>query len=803
MRDVFELIVTPPSPPTSSPSRFHPIHARLSNGSLAESTFVFVNPSAVERDLPRSLYLTTPYPIRPGSEALFGAVLANGGEAINVTSLDLEIPGGYDLLHHNGTGVPLFTKDFNVSDPLGGNWTRVDDRHVRWQGSRPIDALDASYWSVSIPVTDNPAHFTAREGPRSAGPSSTLEFENGFRSVSTRWGSVPGVVQHRVPPASENGAAIDGYPWHLGELLPGAVHPFEAAVTSPRAHLENASSYRVAAQSSNLQHLQSSVANSSFAVHSRLVPIGTYARVDGNLESLLTTVSQTGATDMALTLDMYAPISGGCAPTTSATIAVSGLPANPVATSLVWDGGAGTPSVFAVTEDRVVHRVGATGLPLWSAKLDAMPLRLAPGRLVDGTAVLLVGDDKGRVHRLDPNTGGLAWSTTLALGAGAGTNADRIVALSGDANTGVVLAATAGGALALLEPGDGAALASRLTLGESYVAAAYGPGETVLALSATGLQRFGPGLVPREHSAFAGDSLGLAVGASHALVSTRFEALVFDVGTLEVQRRILYSADASLATAGDATGDGVDDLLVALSSSELLLFDGATGNLRWSYDAGDLDHRVEISFVPPPAVVGRSLDIVSLCSDAPLTYQSDARCVPSYASRRPLGLAAGSGYATALVELRGLPYLVTLAPSGTEALVKQLSPLRTYTHVAQGGWAAGVAISTGDVEGLLSVYSTHGALLASSTPSDRVGSFSYYMPIPEGGFFGTHLVVATLRWTDPSGVAQEARLFDWFEVVGPDGRPVLHPVYRVVLVVQDRGNPLAGHALPASPLQGE
>lgn len=777
-------------PPASSPARFHPVHASLSNGSLGESTFVFVNERAVERDLPRSLYLTTPYPIRPGSDALFGAVLANGGEAITVRRLDLEIPGGYDLRHHNGTGAPLFANDFNTTDAQGGHWTRVDDRHVRWTGERNISALEASFWSVNIPVTRDTTHYTGIEPRASVGPLGTLRFDNGHSASSTRWGDAPGVVVQRVPPASNHGASADGYPWSPAELGSNAPHSFAGEITSTRAHLEGISSYRVGAQSSDMQRLQSGMANSTLAVASRLVPIGSFARVDGNLESVLTTVSESGATSMALTLDVYSPFSRGCEPTLSSTVAVSGLPANAVTASLVWDGGTGIASLFAATEDRVVHRLGPSGAPLWSHQLEAKPVLLAKGEPNLGAAYLLVGDDAGAVHRLDVATGALVWSSAIPVDVGGSLG--RVVTVTANATTDRILVATSGGALALLDPQNGHALESRHSAGDAYVSAAFGPAGAVYAVTATSALRANATLGVQASTLVAGGARALAVGHQYVLVSSTLQATLLDPVTLGAVHYVGFPGEAVLATSGDATGDMVHDLVLAFGSNEFLVISGATGQTAWTYSAASVPAaRGAEGWLAPESLLleqGRSLN---LCSDAPATYTANARCFPDHDLNRPIAISAEAGALSAVLEINGLPYMLALDANGAPALLRELDPLSSYTHASHGAWGLETGTATGTTRGALILHTPLLVDAMSSTPSERLGRFTYYVPTPMGGFFGTHLVVATLEWTTASGIEQKARLLDWFEVVAPDGKPVTHPAYRVVLVASDRGDPLA------------
>ena len=296
--------------PTNPIHPYDVLHARLGNGSLGESSLVVTYPTSVERSLPRTVHPTVPYPLRPGTRALFGVAFANGGDKTVVTQVDLEIPGGYDVWRNGGEGAELFADaDFLRPSDKDGAWTWIDGRHVRWTGHRVVEGLGASSWTVGVLVTGDASQATSIEPAYSDGPAGKLSFSNGFEHVSTRWGAVPGVVRHDVPAESAPGEG-DGYPWLAAG---GADGGHDAQLSSVEATLRGRAGYEVSGASGDLLRLQSSVANSTFAVRERKVPVGGLLQSDADFESLVNELGKAGVAETTLTMELYAPPSRGCA----------------------------------------------------------------------------------------------------------------------------------------------------------------------------------------------------------------------------------------------------------------------------------------------------------------------------------------------------------------------------------------------------------------------------------------------------------------------------------------------------------
>ncbi|HEX2023035.1 MAG TPA: hypothetical protein VHH36_09985, partial [Candidatus Thermoplasmatota archaeon] len=224
----------------------------------------------------------------------------------------------------------------------------------------------------------------------------------------------------------------------------------------------------------------------------------------------------------------------------------------------------------------------------------------------------------------------------------------------------------------------------------------------------------------------------------------------------------------------------------------LHLFDGASGARAWAseipFTASPLPS-VSIPFVPPARPPPAD------CRAVPSTPRYDAQIVcesvvEDDARVQPLALRATPDGVAYAFNLGGLARVALVDAEGTFRWSPAVDGASVPTALDVGAWIAGDAVLAGHDDGLVQARDGRtGTVLLSQKVSDFVGRFGFLMHVPEGGFYGTHLLVATLSWTDGASVARSARLLDWFEVVGADGKPVARPAYEVILVVQDRGNP--------------
>lgn len=802
---VLELIERGPSrpvkfhlkPPANPIHPYEVLHARLGNGSLGESSLVVTYPTSVERSLPRTVHPTVPYPLRPGARALFGVAFANGGEKTVVTQVDLEVPGGYDVWRNDGEGAELFAEaDFLRPSDQDGTWTWLDARHVRWTGSRVVEGLGASSWTVGVLVTDDAGEATSIEPAYSDGPVGTLTFANGFGHVSTRWGAVPGVVRHDVPPASGPGED-DGYPW-----VPASSGGEGAAVevetehgvqlSSVEATLRGSGRYEVSAASGDLLRVQSSLANSTFSVHERKVPVGGLLRSDADFESLVNELGRAGVADTTLTMEMYAPPSRGCAPTATWTRASSSLPLAQARDVAVWDAeGLGVADLFLVADDAQAYRVDRVGSPLWSAPLGGKGLKLLPTAFGPADRRLYAATQEGGLVRLDPLTGAVLWSRAVT---GDVATLESVTALAAQPAQGRVLVGTSLGSLLAFDAETG----ERAPAGPATMPAAQrvlqvetlASGE-VLVAHGEGLRLLGPDLDVRAERAAEG-VVGFAVAPERVLLATATAVHDLARADLSVTASMPSAREAALSAAGDATGDGVPDLVVALKDLGVVAYSGATGTAAW-------ERRGDAWLAPVPSEVPfraedawRLLGDPAPCTAPSATYQTAHEACAWDAGRdqsEPLLLRVGAARVYFAHVHHGNPYLDGLDHQGR--LVAQAFLSQVPRVLAPGAWTLDEAVAVAGAEG--SIYLYEGTRWETpalhARPTDFVGRFTFFTPVPGGGFFGSHLLVATLSWSE-QGTTREARLFDWFEVVDPDGKPVLEPSYRVVLVVQDRGDPV-------------
>ena len=776
-------------PPTNPVHPYDVLHAKLGNGSLGESSLVVTYPTSVERSLPRTVHPTVPYPLRPGTRALFGVAFANGGEKTVVTQVDLEIPGGYDVWRNDGAGAELFAEaDFLRPSDQDGAWSWLDGRHVRWTGSRVVEGLGASSWTVGVLVTSDAGEATSIEPAYSDGPTGTLTFGNGFEHVSTRWGAVPGVVRHDVPPASGPGEA-DGYPWAAASAE-GVETAHGVQLSSVEATLRGTARYEVSAASGDLLRVQSSLANSTFAVRQRMVPVGGLLQADADFESLVNELGKAGVADTTLTVEMYAPPSRGCAPTATWMRESASMPLARVRDLAVWDAeGLGVSDLFLVADDAQAYRVNRAGSPLWSAPLGGKGLKLLPADFGLGERRLYVATQEGALLRLDPLTGAILWQRQAT---GDVATLETVTALAAQPTQGRILVGTSAGRLLAFDAatGEPATVGAVQAEGRVVQVETLETGD-VLVAHERGLRLLGPDLdVAAERPAEG--VVGFAVAPTRILLATA-------TGTSDLSRADLTIAATSpsaqeivLSAAGDATGDGVPDLVVALKDLGVVAFSGATGSPAWEHrgDAWLSPLPSEMPFRPDDA--WRLLGGAPSCAAASATYQTAHEACAWDAAREqsePLLLRVGAERVYVAHVHRGNPYLDGLDHRGR--LVAQAFLPHVPQAMAAGAWTVGEGVAVAGADGSVDVY--EGARWETpalhARPTDFVGRFTFFTPVPGGGFFGSHLLVATLAWNE-HGATREARLFDWFEVVGPDGKPVLEPSYRVVLVVQDRGDPV-------------
>jgi hypothetical protein len=125
---------------------------------------------------------------------------------MTITTIDVEIPGEYDLDHNDGKGARLFENVTSITSPASGKWTRLDGKHLRWTGNASLMTGAAAAWAASVNVTTDASQSTASEGSGSFGAKTTLRFANGYTATSTTQGAVREFPASSSPPRASRAA---------------------------------------------------------------------------------------------------------------------------------------------------------------------------------------------------------------------------------------------------------------------------------------------------------------------------------------------------------------------------------------------------------------------------------------------------------------------------------------------------------------------------------------------------------------------------------------------------------------------
>lgn len=779
-RDELTFYAIPPDP--TSLRSFDIFHASVRGGSFSQSSLVVKYEGVPDTTMARAVYPTTPYALRLGSRALFGAVFANGGEETTVKQVDLEIPGGYDFARHLGNGSRIFkngTTVERVADSSGdaGTWTVLDSRHIQWRGERAVDAGDAAFWLIGVDITDDPHWTTSIEPPEGLGVSTSLTFENGYESTSRRWGRSPGIVEHRVPASAGEASYAWGDP--LREYL------IQAAANSSRANLAGNASYGSFPVGAEAASLESSIADSSFRVSNRSAPLGSYREARADFRSLVEQLSGTGAQDLEVTLELYAPPAiAGCGPTARWSHDQSSLPHANVKGAAFWDvEGLGVRSVFLIGDEGRVARLNEPDVTAWTVDVGD-PLRsIATAEFSSGDK-LLVGDAAGKVIALHPGTGAVAWSVKPWP-----AGAEDITRLVVDATAGRFSAASDAGNVTLID--DAGDILSQVNLGARVIGLERASSGEYYALTSSRIVRLSSSLGTLASADVVG-GVGLAVAPAGVLVAAGDSVLRLDASSLATTGVQHGDAPFVRAAAGDADGDGIIDLVTADSALSLQAWSGADAQESWRYEA---------EWSEPAAETGVSIGSFSaeanrlMCETSVRTYgrENELPCVTQ--ERRldahPRMLDVGPHGVLYAYAWDGFSSVALVDSVGESTFVSTLSKGAAPTALAQGEWLGRDAVVVGTDTGDTTVRrADSGSTMVSATAMEFLGQFTFGFYVPEGGFYGTHLLVASVSWSEEHEVSdgvvetigQAARFVDWFHVVEPNGRPVETPAYHVVLV---------------------
>lgn len=774
--------------PTTSVSPFQSISASTANGSRAESTLVVTYPTPIDAELPREVFPTTPYPIALGSSPFFGLAFANGPEPLMVTQVDIEIPGGYDLWRNEGKGAALFAEPVTEDRSLPGlrptdGWTWIDEKHVQWRGEVQVSGRDADWWGLHIPITTDASQVTSID-VRSPRPLSTnISFANGVYDVSSLWSSSPGILRHRI----EAQGSTSGYPT---DLL--VKHPFTVNASNYRSFHEQDWSYTVLPDSSALK-LQNGVTNSSFQVRERLVRVGGVLEADADLQSVFTTLAAQGATNVELNISVYAPPSIGCRPSAAWDVPAGSLPKAGANALELWNAEGVAGSLFVALEDNYVHRIETGGAPRWSDASTTATSFLELGDL-DGAPSIVTLRGLGEVTRASATTGARVWS--VDAGPALPTSLDL------DASAKRVLVATYPGGLRLLDATDGATLAHGWNATRHTNARLLPDGNILAIHNGSFLVRHNADLTLDRASLLNpnGPILDYAIGDGVIHVASQRGTTTLRTSDLSITSSSPSILEIVLAASGDLNDDGFEELATAYSDLTLAVKNGRTGatsvyepsytqNPSRSYSPGDVITTAQAAACHPNDPVSFD-DMDVLDEDAMARRYSDTPICQLRDEAKAYTLNIQNGK-LAYVFSQWRNHHVCLFESDLDAeWCRAPQPNLVPKHATIGPFsvhpqAVAIAYEDGTIE--IRAIAT-GDVLETIVPGQVVGKFTIRAPVPLGGFYGTHLVIASIQWQDAGGIERHVSLADWFEAVDIDGTPVQSPTYRVILVARDRGD---------------
>lgn len=775
----FELSAFAPPEPAHP---FDVVKASLGRGSLGESTLSVTYPVATtERALPRTLHPTTPYPLRSGSWGLFGAVLTNGGDETIVKRMEWRVVGEYDLDHNDGKGSPMFTSELDPVEPATGWSVEEDGRVLVWTSANGITIQPgtAAYWMVGGRVTGDPTHATSVESPSSDGPNATFTFENGFEVASRSWGKTPGIPVVRVPPASRavddpSGGTNDGYPWSAA----GQSFDVSTVSRSPMTMLTNTTAYTTKVASADLANLDTAVASAAFEVTTRAARVGSLVEAEGDFSNAVTMLAEAGVTP-TIQLDLYAPPTLGCEPTVRWEISTASLPTAGTNALILWDQG-GATSAFAATDDGYLHRLDLVGTPIWSEQTEGTAVALLAIDSPTWGSHLIVGTSSGSVQRFDPLLGEVTWTHDMGTAS--------VGLLRFDEARGRILAASQTGALQAIDTDGVVGDPTSVGASPTDVVATQ---DHVFVLDSTALHKFEPDL--RTASAYqTANALGFALTTTEIWVASALKVDRVDRDTLAKISQETFEIEAAIATHGDATGDGIEDLAIAHADSRIRVISGADyedvqiltpSNLLEFY--GQEDSIDELVGLLPGNVPGMLDD--SCLPPSPFAHYTTTVICGGYSGTGPVLLVAAEGSVAIVYENYYDTYLEQFDEDGTRIQSRMLDGTATPTALDIGPWTLTErAVGFGDSAGLVAV-SVEDSPSMESTPGTRIGRFKFLMNVPEGGFYGTNVLVARLQW-DTAG-SEEARLVDWFEVLDTRGKEHENPAYRVAFTFTDMADP--------------
>lgn len=770
-------------------------------------------PLGIDKGLPRTIHASVPYPVRAGTSTIFGLSVANGGSETKVKQIDILLPGGFDLRKNGGRGAELFAAggapEVVNGTGNGGVWKHVDARHIRWNGLATVGAAEAAEFLVAVNITSDLTKATSIEGSWTPPISAELTYENGYATVATGWGATPGFVRTLVRPDALLTTDADGYPFT--ELVGSQTLTYEvnASIETRMQTITGAANYTVLPSTADLSGIQSALGNASVHVSQRVAPLGSLVQVDHDVSSLVTKLADQGAGAIKLTTELYTPATKGCGPTKTWSRDASTLPLARLNDLVLYDdAGLGAPSVFLASEDKSAYKLNTLGVTAWSQPDKPQLSAIAAATLPGLGASVFTGSTVGSVSRLDATLAGeMDWSAALPVSVDPASDPE-VREIAYDAGSGRLLVRT-DQMLVTLDSSTGTTHGSRDTriVTNKVRQAEWDVDGTVLALTTHHLERLdaNAGLI---EVAGVEEAVGFSVTPLGIMVAQGDHVTIYDPTTLvATQPPLTLVGTIALAASGDATGDGIRDLVVAMDTLTVHVISGQTGTVvatRYSSlpDIGEFG-----TGVPDLGPIWMQGDSIGMNAFDPATHDCPDdgglvtlydlhACVAVYDPNNlvplPTDLQARDGRILYSYRLGGVAKTVAWDDDGAPTLDKQWGIAIMPTSMTMGPWSGGTwAYAVASSDGKVWLFSeTTGTPLWTVQPTAMTGKFTFTLRVPMGGFFGSHILVTRVLWEDPVFGEQQVAIPEWFQVVAPDGTAVLSPWYDVSALIELQDDPM-------------
>lgn len=805
--DLLRLRITAPPDPLDAHQL---LHVSLSNGAAAEADFVLVTPGA-EAALDSGLVVNSPYPLRPGYPARFSMAYLNGAaENRTLEQLRFEVTEGiFDTttaptITVAAEGAPVRTFPGQLTNDgryLYANFTAVSASYLGgqyWDYSdptglpqlRPAAGITTILVDAQVVATD-----LHRSAPVDERAGVHLTFPTGFNRTATQYGQEEGIFWIEVPPASAAGED-DGYPWLAagGAQTIAADSPYLAKWATGSAEYRTVATDPTGLVTSRLLAYRDAYRDSRIVVLDDRVPLGGTVTLDTQLDSLLNEILALhpgqSLEDLGVSLQvaLYPPATRGLAPSLvldTPTATVSAL--SPFRGAAPFDLATGR-GVVLVGGSTAFGLDGATGQVVWKAPLESRATDLAAwdvGNSLVPAPRALVAHERG-LSLLAPD-GTFAWNRSLGFVAERVATHElgglKVAAVAGDGHFAILDAAgafvVAPTTLDAAGADDARSIAQLAWASDATLLVGGGAdGNVVKRITfakpgTSWVASVGPA---RDHHG-AGAVLALSGDASRELVTTvtRSSACAGSCSTVAVH-------DTVLATHADVLGDANTEAIVAGADGFVYVLDRTT--VVKTIGLGAQTSPVPVTTEPceDPFWGGGVLDgggCPDVAEPRPGLWYEGASWTPSVAlgTITPTALAV---HATPTQKLILVAYVH--AGESIVAAFDAATAQKVWSRTLGSGTGVAVNRLVSDGAGTLYVTTLDGsvhkwAVLTTpvetwaQTAGDVLGSYRHTITTPLGGFYGTHVAIATLAWNDlVLQERQEARLLTTFDLVQPDGR---------------------------------